>query len=221
MVRRSLLLALVLAVGAFAPAHAARTPHLDRLNRLHADLILDQPLDRAKLDRLVAAALENDLIVDRGEQALLERFIKQGYDDPTGDSAPEIEVTFQAPLKGWPARVQKLLVASLNSPAYGPKTRQTLRELIAIAWRGDLTDDQREQVLVLLDNYRLVDRKQQTDDVMTALAVLFTDPEEARADREHQRQLEILGKLANRPIYVAPGPGATTAPAPAPAPSDR
>jgi len=205
MIRRSLLAVCMLVMASAAPALAARTPQLDRLNRLHADLILDQPLDRTKLDRLIAAALENDLVIDRGEQALLERFIAQGYEDPTGDSAPEIEVTFGgAPLKGWVARVQKLLVASLNASTASLKGRQALREIIAIAWRNDLSDEARDQILVLLDNYRLVDTKQQTDDVMTALAVLFTDPEDARADREHQRQLELLSKLANRPVYVAP-----------------
>lgn len=216
MFRRSLLvLCLLVSWGAF-PASAARTPHLDRLTRLHADLILDQPLDRAKLDRLMAAALENDLVVDRGEQALLERFIAQGYEAPTGESAPEIEVTFGgAPLRGWVARVQKLLVASLETSPASLKGKQALRELVAIAWRSDLSEPAREQILVLLDNYRLVDTKQQTDDVVTALAVLFTDPEDARADREHQRQLELLSKLANRPVYVAPIPQPASASAPA------
>ncbi|HEY9856798.1 MAG TPA: hypothetical protein V6D05_13730 [Stenomitos sp.] len=221
MIRRSLLALCMLVSVSAAPALAARTPHLDRLNRLHADLILDQPLDRAKLDRLIAAALENDLVIDRGEQSLLERFIAQGYEDPTGDSAPEIEVTFGgAPLKGWVARVQKLLVASLNASTASLKGRQALRELIAIAWRTDLSEDARDRILVLLDNYRLVDTKQQTDDVITALAVLFTDPEDARADREHQRQLDLLSKLANRPVYMAPT-GTTAASASAPTASGR
>lgn len=202
------------------PADAARTPHLDQLKRLHADLILDQPLDRAKLDRLLAVALANDLVIDPAEQALLERFIARGYSDPTGDAAPEIAVTFQgAPLKGWVARVQKLLMLSLNASPASLRMRQTLGELIAIAWRQDLTGDQRDQVLVLLDHYRQVDRKARTEDVMTALAILFTNPEEAREDREHRRQLELLGKLANRPVIVAPPTSAS--PLPPVAPSDR
>lgn len=204
MLRRSLLVLCLLASVGAPSALAARSPQLDRLVRLHADLILDQPLDRAKLDRLVAVALENDLVIDRQEQALLERFVAQGYDDPTGDTAPAIEVTFASRLVGWPARVQKLLVGSLQASVGSLKGRQALRQLIAIAWRSDLSDEARDQILVLLDNYRLVDPKQETDDVMTALAVLFTDPEEARADREHQRELEILSRLANRPVYVAP-----------------
>lgn len=208
MVRRSLVMACLLVLAGHAPATAARAPHLDRLTRLHADLVLDQPLDRAKLDRLVAVALENDLVVDRLEQGLLERFVAQGYDDPTGESAPEIEVTFARPLGGWPARVQKLLVASLQAQTLGPKVRQVLRELVAIAWRDDLAADERDQVLTLLDNYRQVDRRQRTDDVMTALAVLFTDPEEAKADRDHRRQLDLLTQLANRPVLVATPPSA-------------
>lgn len=219
MFRRSLLITIIFGLGTVTAAAAARAPHLDRLNRLHADLILDQPLDRSKLDRLLAVALENDLVIDRSEQAMLERFIDQGYEDPTGDAAPEIEVTFTTPLRGWAARAQKLLVTSLNTPTLGAATRRALAELIAIAWRNDLSDEQREQVLVLLDNYRLVDRRQQTDDVITALAVLFSNPEEARADREHQRQLEILSKLVNRPVYAPPVP--VPANAPSPAPSDH
>lgn len=213
MTRRTSLLALMLLACSAAPAEAARTPHLDRLNRLHADLILDQPLDRAKLDRLVAAALENDLLVDRGEQALLEGFIQRGYSDPTGESAPEIEVTFEgAPPKGWVARVQKLLIASLHASPASSRLRAALRELVAIAWRSDLAEADRERILVLLDHYRQVDRKQQTEDVATALAVLFTNPEEARDDRAHQRQLELLGKLANRPVIVGPtGPATPSA----------
>lgn len=214
MIRPWLLALLFLVPWDASPATAARTPHLDRLTRLHADLVLDQPLDRAKLDRLVAVALENDLLVDRGEHALLERFIARGYDDPTGESAPEIEVTFGgSPLKGWVARVQKLLVASLGTSPASAAYRRALQELVAIAWRPDLAPSEREQVLVLLDHYRQVDRKQQTEDLMTALAVLFTNPEDARADREHRRQLELLMKLANRPVLVAP--------AAAPSPTSR
>lgn len=205
---RRLLMVLVMGLLVPAPpAEAARTPHLDRLTRLHADLVLDQRLDNAKLDRLVAVALENDLLIDKGEHALLERFIAQGFDDPTGDAAPELEATFGgAPLKGWVLRVQKLLVSSLKASPTGPQMRRALQELVAIAWRTDLGAAERDQVLVLLDHYRLVDRKQQTEEVMTALAVLFTNPEEAREDREHRRQLDLLGKLANRPVIVAPFP---------------
>lgn len=217
MIRVSLLVVCLLALPCAQAALAARAPHLDRLHRLHADLVLDQPLDRAKLDRLMAMALANDLVVDSQEQALLERFIAQGYADPSGDSAPEIAVTFQeGPPTGWVARVQKLLVSALDASPASRQTRRALAELVAIAWRTDLTSDARERVLVLLDNYRQVDRKQGTDDVMTALAVLFTNPEEAREDREHRRQLDLLSKLANRPVLVAP----QTAPA-SPAPSDR
>lgn len=217
MIRVSLLVVCLLALPCAQPALAARAPHLDRLNRLHADLVLDQPLDRAKLDRLMAMALANDLVVDSQEQALLERFIAQGYADPTGDSAPEIAVTFQGgPLTGWVARVQKLLVSALDASPASRQTRRALGELVAIAWRTDLTSDARERVLVLLDNYRQVDRKQGTEDVMTALAILFTNPEEAREDREHRRQLDLLSKLANRPVLVAP----PASPA-SPAPSDR
>lgn len=201
---RPWLLALVLALNA-APAEAARTPHLDKLKRLHADLVLDQPLDRSKLDRLLAVALENDLLVDREERTLLERYIAQGYDDPTGEAAPEIEVTFGgSPLKGWVARVQKLLVQALKASPASSQYRRSLQELIAIAWRPDLAAAEREQVLALLDNYRLVDAKQATDDVMTALAILFTNPEDAREDRAHRRQLELLSSLANRPAILAP-----------------
>lgn len=216
MTRRSLLV-LGMLLSMSSAAEAARTPHLDRLTRLHADLILDHPLDRSKLDRLISAALENDLLIDRGEHALLERFIAKGYDDPMGDSAPEIEVTFGGTsLKGWVARVQKLLVSSLKASAASRQMRQALRELIAISWRTDLSATERDQVLVLLDNYRMVDPKQTTEDVMTALAVLFTNPEEARQDREHQRQLDLLAKLANRPIYGIPvgTPAGTSSQAP-------
>lgn len=190
-----------LQLGALADAKPDRSPQLERLKRLHAELTIDYPLDRMKLERLRAAALEDDLILDAFEQALLESFVSKGYQDPTQESAPEIDATFEGkPPQGWVARSQKLLVSALHASLMSRAGAQALRELTAIAWRDDLTSADRQQILTLIDHYRLVDSKQQTQDAMEGLSVLVTNPKEARSDREHQRQLEVLSQLANRPV---------------------
>lgn len=190
-----------LLLGGMTDAAPERSPQLDRLRHLYANLTLDSPLDRAKLDRLRAAALEDDLIVDAREQALMEGFIAKGYQDPTGESAPETLPTFEgkAP-KGWVARAQKLLIASLHAGLLSRTGAQSLRELTAIAWRDDLTADDRQQILDLIDNYRAVETKERSQDVLEGLSVLVANPQEAKSDRDHHRQLEALEKLTNRPL---------------------
>jgi|GEM_PF-2361983 hypothetical protein len=188
-----------------APA-MARSPHLDQLKRLYADLTIDQPLDRDKLDRLIQVALEDDLVIDVAEKALLEGFIAKGYEDPTGDGPPEIETTFPAPLKGWAKRAQTLLVTMLHSSVTSRRGGLALKELVAIAYRDDLSADDRQAILTLVDNYRQVDTKQTSRDVLEALTLIVADPVGARQDREHQRQLELLDRLTNRPnLWLSPG----------------
>lgn len=188
-----------------------RAPHLNRLKRLYHDLTIDQPLDRTKLDRLVQVALEDDLLIDRQEQALLESFIGHGYTDPTGDEAPEVMTTFdgQAP-KGWVARAQRLLLTALHASLLSRRGSLALRELVAIAWRSDLTGDDRTQMLELIDHYREVDTKQQSRDAMVGLSVLIANPDRARLDEAHRYQLAVLARLANSPTVLW-GPGQASA----------
>lgn len=202
---RRLTLGILMGLACLSPAWAARAPHLAQLKRLHADLIVDQRLDSAKLDRLRRAALEDDLEIDPAEASLLESFVAAGYDDPTGDPAPEIVPTFAGDrLKGWAARAQKLLVTALHASLGSTRLVVAFQELATLALSPDLTSRDREQTLTLLDNYRDVEPRLASREASTALALLLTDPEEARRDRAHRRQLERLEKLINRPIWIPP-----------------
>lgn len=182
-----------------APASAAGAGQLARLERLHRELILDQPLDAAKLERLQRAAREDDLVFDRDEVALLGRLVQRGYQDPGGEPPPTLEPTFSEPLIGMARRVQQLLVRALHAPLGSGRVEAAFRELAGLALAPEFSPAAREQALTLLDQYRELDPRRVSRGASEALALLFSDPAGAREDRAHRRELAVLERLINLP----------------------
>ena len=114
-------------------------------------------------------------------------------------------MTFRKPLKGWAKRAQILLIRARHATLGTNEAQEALRELVAIAWRQDLTSEDRLHILKLIDNYRKVDDRQDSKDAMEGLALLVSNPTEAARDRAHQWQLEVLSRMSNEPkIYWSP-----------------
>lgn len=172
---------------------------LYRLRRLHTDLTADQPLDRSKLERLRRVALEDDLMITAAESKLLSEFVRQGYQDPTGEPAPDINPTFDAAPKGWVERARRWLIEALRGGVGTGRTERALKQLVALAWRDDLKATERDEILQLLDNLREIDPAQRSRDAYEALGLILTNPDQARRDENYRRSIETLARKANMP----------------------
>jgi hypothetical protein len=191
-------LALALVLMAAPAGHAAPLSNTGRLERLMAELTLDQPLDAVKVDRLIQEALANDLLIDRAESAFLAKALERAEPDGFFDGVPDVAPTFEgvAP-RGWVARAQKLLLSTLRGSA-----ATALQQLGAIALRSDLDAQDRDRILTLIAHYRQVASSQVTRDPLEAIEATLIDPEGALRKAEHRRRLELLDRLGNMPAVL-------------------
>lgn len=204
------IIALALLLTAVPAGHAAPLSNAGRLERLLVDLTLDQPLDAAKLDRLIQVALTNDLLIDRAESALLAQALERAEPDSFLDDAPDVTATFDgAAPSGWVARAQKLLVSMLRATALSRQTARTLQQLGAIALRQDLGAQDRERILTLIAHYRQVATAQITRDPLEAIEAAVIDPANALRTADHRRRLELIDRLGNMPSMMRGVPGAS------------
>ncbi|HEY9899453.1 MAG TPA: hypothetical protein V6D00_09755 [Pantanalinema sp.] len=196
-------LALALSLAGGPGGHAAPLSNVGRLEHLLADLTLDQPLDAAKMDRLIQEALTNDLLIDRAEAAFLAQALDRAEPDGFFDGPPDVTATFdgQAP-RGWVARAQKILVSTLRASTLSGATATALQQLGAIALRPDLDAQDRDRILTLIAHYRQVATARVTRDPLEAIEAALIDPQGALRTAEHRRRLELLDRLGNMPSML-------------------
>ena len=96
------------------------------------------------------------------------------------------------------------MVQALRAGVAGSGYRRAMQQLVLLAMDPDLTRAERFRLLELTDRYRRVDPAVATRDAMEAIALLLTNPTEARIDREHRRKLELLEKQIQVPILLDP-----------------
>lgn len=205
-----IVLALALLSLAAPASQAAPLTSAGRLERLAAELTLDQPLDAAKIDRLIREALTNDLLIDRAEAAFLVRALERAEPDGFVDGAPDVTATFdgEAP-RGWVARAQKILLSTLRSSTLSRSTATALQQLAALALRPDLDGRDRDRILTLIANYRQVVTTWATRDPLEAIEAALIDPEGALRTAEHRRRLELLDRLGSMPALLPGARGAS------------
>ncbi|MBO9539619.1 hypothetical protein J7643_03400 [bacterium] len=199
----TLALACALLLAAMPMTQAAPLTNVGRLERLLTELTQDQPLDAAKFDRLILAALTNDLLIDREEAAFLTRSLDHAGPDGFVDEAPDVSATFEGVKpSGWVARAQQILVRTLKASTLNGPTATALQQLGTIALRSDLDGKARDQILTLIANYRRVATTQVTRDPLEAIEAVLIDPEGALRTAEHRRQLELLDRRGNMPSML-------------------
>lgn len=203
--RNAALAAFVLALMAthVPPSDAAPLTSAGRLARLLVELTQDQPLDAEKFDRLILAALSNDLVIDRAESAFLANALDKADPEGFADAPAEVTPTFEgSPPSGWVARAQKLLVSMLRATALSGQTATSLGQLAAIALRHDLSAQERDRILTLIAHYRQASTAHITRDPLAAIEAALIDPDSALRTIEHRRQLELIERRGNMPSLL-------------------
>lgn len=192
---RGVAIGLALVLGGAAAAWAVPA---SRIERMAQDLVIDGVFDLDDAERLVRLAWSDDLLVDGQESgALLAVVRRYGLRDA---ELPGVD----APATPGVERARRLMVQALRAGIGRTEYRRAMQQLIALAISEDLTRDDRYRVLELVDRYREVDPAVGTRDALDAIALLLTNPTEARRDREHRRQLELLEKQFQIPVFLDP-----------------
>jgi len=169
---------------------------LDRLEERYRALLIDGVLDASDADRLVVLALSDDLRLSRPEvEFLVERARRHGLEETESLAADGPE--------GLAAkRARTLMIQALRAGIGAQEYRRAMQQLVLLAMGSDLSREERFQVLELVDRYRRVDATVATRDALEAIALLLTNPAEARLDREHRRKLELLEKQFQVPVLL-------------------
>lgn len=169
---------------------------LDRLEARYRSLTIDGTFDAVDAESLISLALSDDLLFSRQEAEFIAQRLKrhdvQDVEPPVADAADGPVVT----------RARRLMVQALGAGIGGTDYRRAMQQLIALAMAPDLTREERFRTLELVDRYRRVDPAVSTRDALEAIALLLTNPTEARLAREHRRQLELLERQFQVPILL-------------------
>lgn len=169
---------------------------LDRLDAHYRSLTIDGTFDAADAENLIGFALSDDLLFSRQEAEFIARCLKrhgvQDVEPPLAD-APDGPVV---------SRARRLMVQALAAGIGKADYRRAMQQLIALAMAPELTREERFRTLELVDRYRRVDPAVSTRDALEAIALLLINPTEARLDREHRRQLELLERQFQVPILL-------------------
>lgn len=182
-------------LGGLLGAPAGAVP-LDRLEERYRALMIDGVFDASDAARLVVLALSDDLLLSRQEAGFLsERFRRHGIEE-TERLAPDPAESLAV------KRARTLMLQALRAGVGGQEYRRAMQQLIVLAMDPELARDERFRVLELVDRYRRVDGTVATRDALEAIALLLTNPTEARLDREHRRQLELLEKQFQVPVIL-------------------
>ncbi len=189
-------IAVGLALGSLAPGLVAGAVPVDRLDARYRDLMLDGAFDAGDAERLQVLALSDDLLISRQEaEFLAERQRRHALDETeslAADGAEGLAVK----------RARILMLQALRAGVAGSEYRRAMGQLVQLAMDPELTRAERFRMLELVDRYRRVDPAVSTRDALEAIALLLTNPTEARVDREHRRQLERLEKQFQVPVIL-------------------
>lgn len=188
-------IAVALAVG--GACGAAAMP-VERLQERYQALTIDGDFDASDAEVLTAYALSDDLRYGREEVAFLaERLARHGLsgvDLPRADAEDVEELGVR--------RARVLLLQALRAGIGGTDYRRAMQQLVMLAMDPDLTRAERFRMLELLDRYRRLDAALATRDALEGVALLLTNPTEARLDREQRRKLEQLEKQFQVPVIL-------------------
>lgn len=189
-------IAVGIALGSLAPGLVAGAVPVERLDACYRDLMIDGAFDAGDAERLQVLALSDDLLISRQEaEFLAERQRRHALSEPEGlpaDGAEGLAVK----------RARLLMLQALRAGVAGAEYRRAMRQLVQLAMDPELTREERFRMLELVDRYRRVDPALGTRDALEAIALLLTNPTEARLDREHRRQLERLSKQFQVPVIL-------------------
>lgn len=170
---------------------------IDRLDERYRALTLDGDFEASDAERLIDLALSDDLLISGPEAAFIaERVQRHGLAevevsaDATG--AEELGVR----------RARELMLQALRAGIGRAEYRRAMQQLVMLAMDPELTRAERFRILELSDRYRRVDPAVATRDAMEAIALLLTNPTEARLDREQRRMLERLEKQFQVPVIL-------------------
>jgi pimeloyl-ACP methyl ester carboxylesterase len=170
---------------------------IDRLDERYRALTLDGDFEASDAERLIDLALSDDLLISGPEAAFIaERVQRHGLAevevsaDATG--AEELGVR----------RARELMLQALRAGIGRTEYRRAMQQLVMLAMDPELTRAERFRILELSDRYRRVDPAVATRDAMEAIALLLTNPTEARLDREQRRMLERLEKQFQVPVIL-------------------
>lgn len=186
---------LVMVAGALGGAPAGAVP-LDRLEERYRALMIDGAFDASDAERLMQLALSDDLLLSRQEfEFLMERYRRHGIEEAESLAADGPEGVAVR-------RARTLMIQALRAGVGAQAYQRAMQQLILLAMGDDLSREERFRVLDLVDRYRRVDATIATRDALEAIALLLTNPQEARLGREHQRKLELLSKQFQVPILL-------------------
>lgn len=189
-------LAVGIVLGLLAPLAAAEALPLSRLEERYRALTIDGAFDAGDAERLVVLALSDDLLLSRQEAAFLaERHRRHGLEEAE-------ELVADRPEEPFVKRARTLMLQALRSGVAGAEYSRAMRQLVRLSMDPELSRADRLRMLELVDRYRRVDATVSTRDTLEAIALLLTNPTEARLDREHQRKLEQLEKQFQVPVIL-------------------
>lgn len=185
----------VLLAGLLGAAPAGAVP-IERLEEQYRALMIDGSFDASDAERLTALALSDDLRLSRQEvEFLVERHRRHGLE--------EAESLAVDPPEGIGVkRARTLMLQALRAGVGAQQYQRAMQQLILLAMGTDLSRPERFQVLELVDRYRRIDATVSTRDALEAIALLLTNPDEARLDREHRRKLDLLEKQFQVPVIL-------------------
>lgn len=171
---------------------------VERLQERYDALMIDGVFDAGDAEALMALALSDDLLFDRAEVAFLaERLSVHGVSQvelPRADASDAEELGVR--------RARVLLLQALRAGIGAAEYRRAMRELVMLAMDPELARAERFRILELLDRFRRQDSALATRDALEAVALLLTNPTEARLDREQRRKLEQLEKQFQVPVIL-------------------
>ena len=188
---------LVLLMGPLAGFPAGAVP-VDRLEERYRALMIDGEFDASDAERLTLMALSDDLLLSRQEsEFLVERHRRHGLEE-TESLAVDLPEGLVV------RRARTLMLQALRAGVGAQAYQRAMQQLVLLAMGDDLSRDERYRVLDLVDRYRRVDATVATRDALEAIALLLTNPQEARLNREHRRKLELLEKQFQVPLFIEP-----------------
>lgn len=193
----------VLIGGMFLAPLQARAVPVDQLEARYRDLTIDGVYDAADAERMEALALSDDLVLSREEAEYLAARRREHGLDASEELAADGPETLAV------KRARTLMLQALRAGIGAPGYPRAMRQLIALAMDPELTREERFRIVELTDRMRRVDPAVASRDVLEGIALLLTNPTEARLDREHRRKLELLEKQFQVPVILdATGKGA-------------
>ncbi len=190
------LVLLAIGVMVMLGAGSAAAVPVSHLEERYRALTIDGGFDAQDAERLRDVALSDDLLLSRSEaEFLAARLRRHGL---------EVDESLTADAPEGPAvkRGRTLMLQALRAGSGGAEYRRAMQQLIGLAMSPELTAAERFRLLELTDRYRRVDPAVSTRDALEAIALLLTNPTEARLDREHRRQLELLEKRFQVPVIL-------------------